>query len=280
MATTEPPNKKPKYAGIKSLKDIQRILECPVCLTTPKNPDKIHLCSNEHIICDDCHSRVKTCPLCRSDFVNTRNTLLKQILSVLPKFCPNEEKGCDFETRDNEIEGHVKSCKFRPIDCIYKSCNEKIPFNSLLEHLQNIHNVDNEEYVDANDDDSDEGIEYAIRVDEKIFNEDDESLWPPTIFKFKDQTFIFCVYKAKDLFCVQCYIYNTMEEEKNYCCKIKVKDDNNSRYKMSFTGDVISVDVPKAIQRKHFGTYIFSTTMAEAVWDGQDLSFQLKLEKV
>ena len=71
-----------------------------------------------------------------------------------------------------------------------------------------------------------------------------------------------------------------MEEEKNYCCKIKVKDDNNSRYKMSFTGDVISVDVPKAIQSKHFGTYIFSTTMAEAVWDGQDLSFQLKLEKV
>ena len=269
----EPPNKKPKSVGIK---DIQKILECPVCLSTPKNPEKIHLCSNEHMICDDCHARVDKCPLCRSHFVEIKNnTLLKQILSALPKLCPYADEGCNIEPKDHEMENHKKNCQFRPIGCTKKSCNNEVPFESLLEHLQNSHNAYTEEYGDH-----DAGVEYDIEVKKETFENQNEVSWYPTSFKFDDKTFIFCVCKAKDHFYVQCFIYGNKEDERNYLCKIRVKDDNNSWYEISFTGDVISVDVPKSRRNRHFGTYSFSTSMAQALWDGQNLSFQLKLIKV
>ena len=273
MATTEPPNKKPKCVGIKGLKNIQRILECPVCLSTPKNPDKIHLCSNEHMICDNCFPRVKNCPMCRSNYVHSKNTLLKQILSALPKLCTYADEGCNVEPRDDEMENHVKNCQFRPIECINKSCNDEISFKSLLEHLEAIHDADTEEYVD-------EGSTYVINIDKELFDQRDFDFWPPTLFKFDDQTFIFWVCKSEVQFYVQCFIYGTKEEGKNYFCKIKIKDESKPKYKLSFSGEVISVDTPKGERDIHFGTLSFSKTMAEALWNGTNISFQLKLEKV
>ena len=71
-------------------------------------------------------------------------------------------------------------------------------------------------------------------------------------------------------------------KKKTICVRsrLKNKDDTNSRYEVSFSGDVISVDIPKTDRNGNFGTFNFSTTLAEALWDGEGLSFQVTIEKV
>ena len=45
--------------------DLKDILECPVCWTIPfEGP--IYQCENGHIVCKDCHPKLKDCPQCRS----------------------------------------------------------------------------------------------------------------------------------------------------------------------------------------------------------------------
>ena len=77
MSTNPPPRKVPKCVTFKCVKDLQRILECPVCFITPEDPEKAHFCSNGHMICGSCRKNVQKCPVCRSVDLKGQNPLLK-----------------------------------------------------------------------------------------------------------------------------------------------------------------------------------------------------------
>ena len=53
---------------------LRDIVECPVCLKTPRYGAPIFQCRNGHIICRDCYKRVEiNCPVCRVDlYTNTK----------------------------------------------------------------------------------------------------------------------------------------------------------------------------------------------------------------
>ena len=45
---------------------LRDIVECPVCLKTPRYGAPVFQCRNGHIICRDCYKRVEShCPVCR-----------------------------------------------------------------------------------------------------------------------------------------------------------------------------------------------------------------------
>ena len=52
------------------------------------------------------------------------------------------------------------------------------------------------------------------------------------------------------------------------------------RYNLSFTGDIISVDVPKAERDEHVGSFIFSTKMARKMWNQEEESLSFKVSIV
>ena len=115
--------------AVNSLKNIRKILECPVCLSSPSNPGKTHFCSNYHNICDSCFMKVERCPTCRSDKFIVQNTFLQNILSVLPKICPYTEEGCnqEFDPEDETVlEKHVGNCDNRRIDCLHSYCSTRV----------------------------------------------------------------------------------------------------------------------------------------------------------
>ena len=118
--------------AVNSLKNIRKILECPVCLTTPSNPGRTHFCSNYHVICNSCFMKVEKCPTCRCDKFIVQNTFLQNILSVLPKICPYSEEGCnqEFEPEDEtELEKHVENCDNRRIDCLHSYCASRVSYS-------------------------------------------------------------------------------------------------------------------------------------------------------
>ena len=59
--------------------DLRGLLECPICLTIP-NEGPIYQCESGHILCKDCHPKVKECPQCRCELGITRALQLEKIL--------------------------------------------------------------------------------------------------------------------------------------------------------------------------------------------------------
>ncbi|CAL8105801.1 unnamed protein product [Orchesella dallaii] len=68
-----------------------RSLECPICFEIPRA--EIYQCSNGHIICTDCKSKLNICPQCqipyRVDGQLIRNRAVEAIILELPAFQQN-----------------------------------------------------------------------------------------------------------------------------------------------------------------------------------------------
>ena len=275
MTSNPPPSKKLKSASVtfKGIKDIQKILECPICLQIPKNPDQVHFCSNGHLICHDCHSKVQNCPICRSDDLNGQNPLLKQVLSALPKLCPYQ--GCEAEPKDDELEEHRKICLYRPIDCLAhsKKCIEKVPFNSLVKHHEERHKIT----IRSN------SGEYRITIKESHFASE-MIYWDPNVIRtFEEHTFFLRCFITKNLFIIQCFIHGTETDAKKYSCEISISNKANSRYKLFFPCDVISVDIPKtANESNDFKDNItLSKNIIQKIWSNENdaISIQASIQK-
>ena len=265
-----PPSKKAKsFAFSQGIKNIQKILECPICLSIPKNPDQVHFCSNGHLICHDCHGKVKECPVCRSKKLNGQNPLLKQILSELPKICPHQ--GCEEE--DIPSSDHRKICGYRPIDCLAHSrttCMEKVvPYNSLVKHLEEKHNSVNNgtKFVGY----------YGIQVKERDFSLDFLS-WNPTISVFEGHTLFLRCIMEKNLFIIQCFILGTDSEAKKYSCEIKVSGKSKPEYKLVTPCEIISVDdTRKATYEKDDfkGNIALSKNIIQGMWTKNDNEYDV-----
>jgi len=71
----------PKLSCI-SMESLKTHLECPVCLNVPK-VGPIYQCRNGHLLCKECHPRMKCCPLCQIPLEKLRNLLSEQLVSMI-----------------------------------------------------------------------------------------------------------------------------------------------------------------------------------------------------
>ena len=65
-------------------KYFQDFLGCPVCLDTIQSVP-IYQCLNGHVVCKNCHPKLKTCPICRDAQlydgpITLRNLKLEEIV--------------------------------------------------------------------------------------------------------------------------------------------------------------------------------------------------------
>ena len=267
MTTNPPPCKVPKCdATFKCVKDLQRILECPVCLLTPENSTQAHFCSNGHMICGGCRVKVQNCPVCQSENLDGQNHLLGQILAAIPKRCPFE--GCDAEPKDDELEEHKKTCQYRLIDCITHSicgCKEKVPFNSFFEHLKDKHKVSH--LYQPN--------QCTWKLSETDFDKQFIS-WLPHVTKFDGKTFIVAFTKNNNLFHSQCILYGNETDAKKYAFEAKSKDFPNNGFIL--TGEVISVDVKRSEYEKgdYFDNCIFSKSLGKKLWKKHGIAIPIE----
>ena len=272
MTSNEPSNKKAKCIEEKSIEEIQSILECPVCLLTPRNPEKIHICSNHHIICENCKPKVQKCPTCRSENFQGKNPLLQKILSALPKICSFAEEGCqvEFEPKNGEeLEKHLKICQYRQIDCVHNSCDLKVSFSNLQKHMEENHELD---LIDNY---------YKIIVKPEDLTGQDDFSWLPSFIKFEDKIFYVQAFTEGDQMALQCYFHGTETESKKYFCEIFIENEALSRYKVDISGDVISVDIPKADRNMKNSTFTISMAMAKQLWnkDQENIIFKITINR-
>ena len=271
MSTNSPPCKVPKCdATFKCVKDLQRILECPVCLLTPST--QAHFCSNGHMICGGCRVKVKKCPVCQSENLSGQNHLLRQILAAIPKRCPFE--GCDAEPKDDELENHKKNCQFRKVDCLFHSrcgCNVKIPLNSLFQHFEIRHKTIAQCSENSR-------CNWALK--EEDFT-DQFGCWFPFSKEFDGETFLISLTKLNGLFHCQCFLLGTESDAKKYTCEISSKSIDFPNNTIKFTGDITSIDVRKTEYEKedYVNNFSFTNTMVRKLWNkaNQNITFNVTI---
>ena len=281
MATDPPPNKKRKYDLFNCIKEFQRILECPVCLLTPENPDNTHFCSNGHMVCGTCRDQITFCPICESGDLTGQNPLLKQILSKLPKLCPFE--GCQAEPKDEDVDEHKKTCQYRLIDCISHSghgCNEKLPFNCLTNHIFEKHKKQKMFPIGRGPNNL-----FLMNTEEFIFGNNIELIsWLPHFFTFDGNTFMINCTKKNQLFHFRCFFYGTETDAKNYICEINSNGSEFPNYSIKLSGDVISVDIKKTEYEKgeYFDNFTISSTLARKLWNknSKRITIQVNIRKL
>ena len=260
--TQQPPAKRRRQNDV--VDNLKSILECPVCYKTPKKTKTLGVCTNGHIICDECLPKVSACPVCRAKFQKQYQTILQKVLSALPEMCPNNEHGCQETFHDeNELNRHEDKCEFRMIECIHRACDEEVTFGSMSKHLQDIHNPDN---VEPNKD----GI---LFLSFDLSNDDFDnngSCWYPFCFHFDNNTFVMTFFCCKEGDRELYYIVNFLltggeQDAKNYVFQITVKNDMDKRYRIHYSADVIPLDVPSEERYDHPGCLSFSKAMANRV---------------
>ena len=134
----QPPAKRIRLNDV--VDNLKSILECLVCFKTPKKTKTFGVCTNGHMICDECLPKVPACPMCRARFLKQCPAILQKVLSALPEMCPNAEHGCQESFLDeNEVNRHEDKCEFRIVECIEHECDEGVPFESMLTHIEETH---------------------------------------------------------------------------------------------------------------------------------------------
>ena len=227
--------------------NLKDILQCPICLLVPNKNEKVNVCDNGHMICNECRTQISLCPICRSDKLEFQSPLLKKILDSLPSRCPNYDSGCQESFEDEEErKQHKINCEFRKIDCMQLRCEEKVMYKNLLQHLRDSHFA-----LDS----------YSPLVNYIMSNshfEKNNYYFPPTFFKYFDnETFIFMFYSSqKGFYAAECFYHGSEIDASKYLCEITFKNAKDGRIKIINCGYVIPVDTMKQNRIDHPGNEI------------------------
>merc|ERR1712156_148480 len=122
----------------RAFKDVNEIIQCPVCLTVPRSPP-IYACSNDHILCSECRLKLiqPKCPTCKVLLDNKKSLLAEQLIAKLPMTCKFKEEGCRFVSSNIETSRHEKEeCPKRLVKCIDQACGKSLTISDFVDHVK------------------------------------------------------------------------------------------------------------------------------------------------
>jgi len=123
-----------QQADIVSFKSyLKERMECPICERIALPP--IMQCRNGHIVCNTCRHKVRDCPVCREADIDVRNLFAEKAILYLPIPCINKQFGCKEEVPYSEKETHENNCTFRPFNCPFIECDEKLVAADVVDHV-------------------------------------------------------------------------------------------------------------------------------------------------
>ena len=106
------------------------LVECLVCkeIVTKTPLYQCEAVCHTSIICQDCNSKLKVCPICKMTIgKRLRNRFAESLIDKLSKNCQFIERGCHHQLFGPEnLINHINECNFRDFACPNKSCPIKI----------------------------------------------------------------------------------------------------------------------------------------------------------
>jgi hypothetical protein len=241
------------------------ILECPICLELPVKP--IYQCSNGHLICKLCHSKVKLCPVCRAPLSSTtplrnltaehfldtidNNDTASQYKEALPSgrstamaslLCKYKEHGCSLKPRTNgELIQHQIECKYRLVFCPDLRCSKKIPLAKLFVHINDDHPADDFTKLAKSN------VNFSLVI--KPAHYQDETFWKPAIMSVGHSKFFReCRRTIDGQWYFWIYMEGSAEEASQFSATIKLFNSKKEEVLSLKCCSVLALDVsPKDV---------------------------------
>jgi len=123
-------------------KEQESLVECPVCLSLPREDRAVPCCPKGHFVCSPCldnlirEGRPGNCPTCRVPMGQGRSLLALTVVKNAQHECGHQ--GCNVKLNFDQIKEHEEKCEWRLILCPGKgtNCKARVPFCTVLNHVQ------------------------------------------------------------------------------------------------------------------------------------------------
>ena len=125
---------------------IQSQLECPVCLSLPRDLP-IPSCPSGHFVCRPCKVHVIDCPICRQPMpANMTNSVVGALIEQVLHGCKYSDQGCEVKMMLNDLVTHEKQCPDRTFKCPVFYCDQFVKLKNFdthaLEWCRHSHKID------------------------------------------------------------------------------------------------------------------------------------------
>jgi len=127
----------------KMSKELQSQVECPVCLSMPREERPVPCCPQGHIICSTCRDDSirqgkLDCPTCRTPMGQGQSLLALTVIKNVQHECRHHDQGCNVKLNFGQIKKHEETCDWRLIPCpgMGLFCKENIPLRNVLNHAE------------------------------------------------------------------------------------------------------------------------------------------------
>ena len=123
-----------------AMDDLKGLVECPVCLTVPRQGSPMPVCSNGHFVCLACRDQIRQaagleeakCPSCMVVLGNATSVLASRVIQRATHEC--EHDGCEEKIPFAHLEKHRLACLFRKVLC--PGCRIEKTVHEVAEHVQ------------------------------------------------------------------------------------------------------------------------------------------------
>jgi hypothetical protein len=108
-------------------------LNCPICFNGLSK--HIYQCTKgPHYVCGECVEKITECSICRNTTKPVRNIFLEEQLKPHLIMCSNNQNGCTEKILPWDKE-HVKTCKFKSINCRLCKKETSCSRSKFINHL-------------------------------------------------------------------------------------------------------------------------------------------------
>ena len=132
-------SRKVEEFDLEALKKLKMSLFCAICKKPPRPGKELYTCHT----CEDirCNIHRNQCKHGKNSGKATKIDphLAKFVESIKHYNCLYFKNGCLMEFEVKDLEAHEKTCFLRDVDCPMILCNDKIPFNGIVDHYQEKH---------------------------------------------------------------------------------------------------------------------------------------------
>jgi hypothetical protein len=118
----------------------QETLRCVICSELPRL-GPLYTCSNGHLICQNCRTKVLICPSCRDPVMTNRSIITEAVIETYLKdnyeSCLYDKGGCKVKTTLEELQHHEPLCPFMEVSCPgrLQGCTWRGPRSRMFTHI-------------------------------------------------------------------------------------------------------------------------------------------------
>ena len=250
-------------------------LKCQICECGPKaGKSRWYKCTAMHQICQDCKEVNHVCN-CKEKICGSVCKVIEALLNVkkMRFTCENHGRGCQESSGEENIIFHQTECIYRLVNCPRITCESKVPFHEVLDHVRDLKHFHGDEVLVNG---SRKRIADYISKPVGSYTHSGFNLIPKKL-EMKDRIF-FSTAKLKDrIFYHWIHFVGSPNEAKNYVYTLEyIGNDNRS---CSYTGPVTSIDEPSdsLISKGHCHTITQSALTSTLFKDDKNFDYYVKI---